>query len=111
MIPPHSYTSLKMLKTCPHQWYRTYIAKDQPFHETVESKWGNRVHDCLSERLRGIAPLPPDVEQYEGFCLALDRFHPRTEMKLACDRDGNRCGSDGGMVAAYVPKPSAQARL
>ena len=94
----YSYSNLKMLKTCPLQCFRTYVKKDLPFHETTESIWGNRVHDALKDRLRKVAPLPDDLQKYEGFCLSLDRFDPKTEIMLGCDRDGNACGFFGKHV-------------
>jgi hypothetical protein len=92
MIPPHSYSSLKMLRTCPHDYYRTYIKKDLPFRETQEMKWGTRVHEALEKRLRDSTPLPADLEQHESFCLALDRYIPvDVELKLGCRQDGAAC--------------------
>jgi hypothetical protein len=91
MIPPHSYSSLKMLKTCPHQYYRTYVKKDLPFRETPEMKWGTRVHEALEKRLRDNIPLPADLEQHESFALPFDKFPTRVETKLGMARDGYAC--------------------
>jgi hypothetical protein len=91
MIPTHSYSSLKMLKTCPHDYWRTYVKKDLPFRETVEMKWGTRVHSALELRLRDKTKLPADLLAHEGFALALDRFDPSVELKLGCRRDGTQC--------------------
>ncbi len=41
----YSYTFLHTYKNvCPHQAYRRYILKDQPYVETAAMKWGNEVH-------------------------------------------------------------------
>jgi hypothetical protein len=80
-----------MLKTCPHNYWHTYVLKDLPFRESPEMKWGNRVHEALEYRLRDGKKLPADLEQHEGFAMALDRFKPKVELKLGCRRDGTSC--------------------
>lgn len=92
MIPPHSYSSLKMLKTCPQQYWRSYIKKDLPFTETPEMKYGNFVHAAMEHRLRDGTALPADIAKHESFCTALAPYKPDVELKLGCRMDGTPCG-------------------
>lgn len=78
-----SYTILKTYKdTCPHQMFRRYIVKDQPYVETPEMKRGNDIHTAFEHRLRGGKRLPLDMSSWEGFAVPFDGHNLIIEEKL-----------------------------
>jgi hypothetical protein len=88
----YSYTLLNnYANVCPHQTYRRYVKKDQPFVETEAMRWGNKVHEALEYRLGG-KPLPPDMQQWEPIVAAFDGRGATAEQKLGIRRDGKPCG-------------------
>ncbi|HEX8838186.1 MAG TPA: PD-(D/E)XK nuclease family protein [Candidatus Acidoferrum sp.] len=92
MIPPHSASSLQMIKRCPHQWAEHYLRKRVPYYESPEAKYGNRVHTALEVRLRDGTKLPADIEQHEKFVQPLVRYKPDVELKLGCNAAGQPVG-------------------
>lgn len=87
-----SYTMLNnYANVCPHQTYRRYVKKDQPYVESKEMKWGNKVHSAMEYRLGG-KPLPPDMQQWEPIVAAFDGRGATAEQKLGIRRNGSPCG-------------------
>lgn len=87
-----SYTLLNLYEhICPHQAMRKYVKKDLPFRETVEMKWGTDVHSAFERRLRDKTPLPPNMQQWEGFALPFDGREVLVEEKMGVDAGGNPC--------------------
>jgi hypothetical protein len=87
----YSYTLLNnYANVCPHQTYRRYVKKDQPFVETEAMKWGNAVHTALEYRLGG-KPLPPDMQQWEPIVAAFDGRGATAEQKLGMTRGCAPC--------------------
>lgn len=87
-----SYTLLNnYANVCPHQTYRRYVKKDQPYVESEEMKWGNAVHTALEYRLGG-KPLPPNMQQWEPIVAAFDGRGATAEQKLGIRRNGSPCG-------------------
>jgi hypothetical protein len=88
----YSYTLLNnYANVCPHQTWRRYVKKDQPFVETEAMKWGNAVHTALEYRLGG-KPLPPNMQQWEPIVAAFDGRGATAEQKLGITREGKPCG-------------------
>lgn len=87
----YSYTMLNnYANVCPHQTYRRYIKKDQPYVESKEMKWGNAVHTALEYRLGG-KPLPLDMQQWEPIIAAFDGRGAIAEQKLGITRNSKAC--------------------
>lgn len=100
----YTYTILNNYRNvCPHQMFRRYIARDQPYVETPEMKWGNQVHSAFEFRIGSGKPLPDGMQQWEKFAAPFDSFasakaraagKPRTisvEQKLAITKDAQPC--------------------
>jgi hypothetical protein len=86
-----SYTLLNNYENvCPHQTYRRYVKKDQPFVETEAMKWGNAVHSALEYRLGG-KPLPPNMQQWEPIAAPLVERGATAEQKLGMTEKGEPC--------------------
>jgi hypothetical protein len=64
-----SYSKLKNYETCPKRHYEVDLAKN--YIEKVDPDgplaWGNRVHDALAAVLKGVAPLPEEMEIYQDW--------------------------------------------
>jgi hypothetical protein len=67
-----TYSILNAYKNCAHQMARRYVIKDQPFVETPEMAWGNKVHSAMELRVGAKQPLPVDMQQWEQFCTPFD---------------------------------------
>lgn len=85
-----TYSMLNAYKNCPHQMFRRYVKKDQPFVETPEMKWGNDVHSAFEYRVGGGKPLPQSMEQWEVFAKPFDGQKAVVEQKLGISANG-RC--------------------
>ena len=83
----HTYSAV-----CPHQAYRRYILKDQPYSETPAMKWGNDVHTAFEFRLTGRKPLPETMRQWEHFAIPFDGRNVRPEQKLGLTVQGTATG-------------------
>jgi hypothetical protein len=86
-----SYTLLNTWTICPHQCYRRYIAKDIPYEETPEMKWGNDVHSAMECRIAHKKPLPDSMKQWEPLVAPLDRKSLKPEQRLGITSDGHGC--------------------
>lgn len=87
-----SYTMLDTYKKCQHQMYRRYIAKDQPFVESPEMKWGSEVHAAFEYRVGGGKALPANMQQWEEFAAPFDGKGAITEQKLGMTIEGRPTG-------------------
>lgn len=89
----YSFTFLNTYDgVCPHQAYRRYILKDQPYVETPAMKWGNEVHAAFEYRLTGRKPLPATMRQWEHFAVPFDGRPVRPEQKLGIASTGASTG-------------------
>ena len=77
-----TYSILNAYKNCAHQMARRYVIKDQPFVETPEMAWGNKVHSAMELRVGAKKPLPVDMQQWEQFCTPFDNHEAQVEQKL-----------------------------
>lgn len=69
----HSYSAIKLFENCPLRYYRQRITKDVVDEGGEASKYGERVHTFLENRLKG-APLEPEVAQYEPLCTSVEKL-------------------------------------
>lgn len=88
----YTFTMLSAYRNCPHQMYRRYIKKDQPYVETPEMRYGNDVHTAFEHRVGSRKPLPAEMQKWESFAHALDERGAVVEQKLAITRTGNPTG-------------------
>ena len=63
----HSYSAIKQFEDCPQRYYRQRILKDVVDEGGEASKYGERIHKFLEERLKG-SDLPQEVASYEPLC-------------------------------------------
>jgi hypothetical protein len=61
-----------MYKTCPHQWYLTYVKKAQPFKPSIHLIFGTAFHETLQNYLKVM---------YEQSGTAADKIHLPTYFK------------------------------
>jgi len=47
----HSYSSIKLYEQCPYRYYRQRVAKDIVDEGGEASKYGERIHTFLENRL------------------------------------------------------------
>lgn len=67
-----SYSQYSMYKTCPHQWYLTYVKKLQPFKPSIHLIFGTAFHETLQNYLKVL---------YEESATAADKIHLPTYFK------------------------------
>lgn len=70
---PWSYSRLDAFKKCRKMFYHQTVAKDVPFEESDQMKWGNRVHKALEYRVRDNVPLSGEFAQFECIAAAIQR--------------------------------------
>lgn len=87
-----TYTILSTYKNCPHQMYRRYVVRDQPYVETPEMKWGNDVHTAFEMRVGSKKPLPETMLQWETFAAPFDGQIAMVEQKLGVTAEGRATG-------------------
>jgi hypothetical protein len=69
----HSYSAIKLFENCPLRYYRQRIVKDVTDEGGEASKYGERIHTFLENRLKG-SGLQPEVEQYEPLCASVEQL-------------------------------------
>lgn len=67
----HSYSSIKQYENCPYRYFRQRIVKDIVDEGGEASKYGERVHSFLENRLKG-TDLPSEVASYEPLCKSIE---------------------------------------
>ena len=74
----HSYSSLKMYENCPKRYYHQRITKEVSDSGSEATRYGERVHKALEERLLGDNELSQETIQYEALCRSIARMkeHP-----------------------------------
>ena len=87
-----SHTFLDTFERCPKQAWHKYVAKDLPFVETEQMRWGTRVHKALEHRVKDKTPLPEDMKPYEKFAAVLDGWNCHVEAKLGMTINGRGTG-------------------
>ena len=67
-----SFSQYQIYKTCPHQWYLTYVKKLQPFKPSIHLIFGTAFHETLQNYLKVM---------YEESATAADKIHLPTYFK------------------------------
>jgi len=67
-----SFSQYQMYKTCPHQWYLSYVKKLQPFKPSIHLIFGTAFHETLQNYLKVM---------YEETATAADKIHLPTYFK------------------------------
>tara|TARA_R110000822_G_scaffold81971_2_gene194070 strand:+ start:104 stop:760 length:657 start_codon:yes stop_codon:yes gene_type:complete len=75
----HSYSAITLFENCPLRYYRQRIKKDVVDEGGEASKYGERIHTLLENRLKG-SGLEPEVAQYEPLCQSVERLAARGEL-------------------------------
>ena len=68
----HSYSALKEYENCPQRYYLTRLLKDVKDQGGEASKYGERVHKQLEDRLKEKTPLPSETANKEPLCAAVE---------------------------------------
>jgi hypothetical protein len=68
----HSYSAIKLYENCPQRYYRQRVLKDVVDEGGDASRYGERIHKMLEERLRDGTPLPIEAASYEPLCRSLE---------------------------------------
>lgn len=81
----HTHSSLDAFKTCARQYQARYILKEIKFESTEATRYGDRVHDALENRLKNKTPLPAECAELEGMCQSVENLRGEgfAEQKLA----------------------------
>ena len=67
-----SFSQYQIYKTCPHQWYLSYVKKLQPFKPSIHLIFGTAFHETLQNYLKVM---------YEESATAADKIHLPTYFK------------------------------
>ena len=68
----HSYSSIKLYEQCPYRYFRQRVAKDIVDEGGEASKYGERIHAFLENRLKG-SGLPEEAAVYEPLCRSVEK--------------------------------------
>lgn len=77
----HSYSSIKLFENCPLRYYRQRITKDVVDEGGEASKYGERIHAFLENRLKG-SGLDAEIVQYEPLCLSVEKLARQGELYI-----------------------------
>ena len=90
-IPAWTYSQLDKFETCPKQFYHVRVAKDYTEPPTEHTKWGERVHTAMEERVQFSIPLPEGMEHWEGIASKLAKLSGEkyVEHKMSVDKSFN----------------------
>lgn len=77
----HSYSSIKLFENCPLRYYRQRITKDVVDEGGEASKYGERIHAFLENRLKG-SGLNAEIAQYEPLCLSVEKLARQGELYI-----------------------------
>ena len=61
-----SYSALNSFLTCPRQYYEMSVAKNYPYVQGPEAKWGDRVHKLIEDHVRNKSKLQNTDELNAG---------------------------------------------
>jgi RecB family exonuclease len=75
----HSYSAITLFENCPLRYYRQRIKKDVVDEGGEASKYGERIHTFLENRLKG-SGLEPEAAQYEPLCQSVEKLAAHGEL-------------------------------
>lgn len=89
----HSHSSVSDFETCERQFQAKRITKEVKFLGNEYSKYGDRFHTALEERICCDIDLPTEFAEHEDVVAAVFRFPGERfcELKLAITRDYKPC--------------------
>src|SRR6202044_2371324 len=88
-----TYSNLHTFRdVCEEQFQRRYIKKDQPYVESPEMAWGNKVHEAFEKRVGKGQVLPDDMRQWEHFAQPFDKFKVLCEQKWGMNEQARKTG-------------------
>ena len=77
----HSYSSIKLFENCPLRYYRQRIKKEVVDEGGEASRYGERIHAFLEQRLKG-SSLEAEAAQYEPLCQSVERIAREGELHI-----------------------------
>ena len=91
-IPAWTYSQLEKFETCPKQFYHVRVARDYTEPPTEHTKWGERVHTAMEERVQFGIPLPEGMEHWESIASKLAKLpgEKYVEHKMSVDKSFNK---------------------
>jgi hypothetical protein len=70
----HSYSSIKMYENCPKRYLHERINKEVKFEGNEVTRYGERVHSDLENRLLNGTPLPKETMIHEEVCARIEEL-------------------------------------
>lgn len=92
-----SYSALNSFNTCPRQYYEMNVAKNYPYVQGEEAKWGDMVHKALEDHVKGIKDvdttnLPESIKfRFREILDGLKGYALTAEGKVSLTRDLKPC--------------------
>jgi hypothetical protein len=86
-IPAWTYSQLEKFETCPRQFYHVRVKKDWVEAPTDATRWGEKVHTAMENRVLYGEALPDGMNQWESIASKIVAM-PGTklvEQKMAVD--------------------------
>lgn len=68
----HSFSAIKLYENCPKRYYHQRVTKEVQDTGGEASKYGERIHEFLEQRLVNNTPLPVEAEKYEVICKTIE---------------------------------------
>ena len=65
-VPAWTYSQLEKFETCPRQFYHVRVKKDWVEAPTDATRWGEKVHTAMENRVLNGTALPEGMGQWEG---------------------------------------------
>lgn len=73
----HSYSAIKMYENCPLRYYRQRVVKDVVDEPNEHSRYGERIHKMLEDRIGKQTMLPDEARKYEDLCASIEKAAER----------------------------------
>ena len=70
----HSFSAIKLYENCPKRYYHQRVTKEVQDTGGEASKYGERIHEFLEQRLVNNTPLPVEAEKYEVICKTVENM-------------------------------------
>jgi len=74
MALTHSFSAIKLYENCPKRYYHQRVAKEVQDEGGEASKYGERIHEMLENRLVNEKVLPAEAEKYEILCKTIEKM-------------------------------------
>ena len=70
----HSFSAIKLYENCPKRYYHQRVTKEVQDTGGEASRYGERIHEFLEQRLVNDTKLPQEVEKYEVLCQTIEKM-------------------------------------